>query len=55
MNDSGDAWERTAVRPFEVFPELYRHMDTQLLSAIASGDDASRAAAIGAGSREVGT
>ncbi|TLH74295.1 hypothetical protein C1S79_02185 [Mycolicibacterium phocaicum] len=28
-------------------------MDTQLLSAIASGDDASRAAAIGAGSREV--
>lgn len=53
MNDSGDAWERTAVRPFEVFPELYQHMDTQLLSAIASGDDASRAAAIGAGSREV--
>ncbi|MFL0292242.1 hypothetical protein ACJH6J_14450 [Mycobacterium sp. SMC-18] len=53
MSDHSDGWERTAVRPFEVFPELYRHMDIQLLSAIAKGDDASRAAAIGAGSREV--
>ncbi len=53
MNDHSDGWERTAVRPFEVFPELYRHLDMQLLSAIASGDDASRAAAVGAASREV--
>ncbi|MDX1877384.1 hypothetical protein SBE55_06090 [Mycolicibacterium sp. 141076] len=53
MSDHSDGWERTAVRPFEVFPELYRHMDIQLLSAIAKGDDASRASAIGAGSREV--
>ena len=53
MNDHSEGWERTAVRPFEVFPELYRHMDTQLQSAIANGDDASHAAVIGAGSREV--
>lgn len=53
MSDHSDEWERTAVRPFELFPELYRHMDAQLLSAISSGDDASRAAAVGAASREV--
>ena len=53
MNDHSEGWDRTAVRPFEVFPELYRHMDTQLLAAIASGDDASRAAVIGHGSRAV--
>ncbi|MFL0240827.1 hypothetical protein [Mycobacterium sp. SMC-17] len=53
MNDHSEGWERTAVRPFEVFPELYQHMDTQLLSAIASDDDVSRAAAVGAASREV--
>lgn len=53
MSDRDDGWERTAVRPFEVFPELYRHMDMQLLAAIATGDDASRAAAVGAASREV--
>lgn len=53
MSDHSDCWERTAVRPFEVFPELYRHMDTQLQSAIVSGDDASHAAVIGAGSRAV--
>jgi len=53
VNDHSEGWERTAVRPFEVFPELYQHMDTQLLSAIASDDDVSRAAAVGAASREV--
>ncbi|BBX85969.1 hypothetical protein MAUB_38420 [Mycolicibacterium aubagnense] len=53
MSDRSGEWERTAVKPFEVFPELYRHMDIQLLSAIATGDDASHAAAVGAASREV--